>query len=168
MLTLVLSEMKEFRVPSNPFAEGTVTTLKMFAEDTSCVWHTRAASVLSIAQIAQMKHCSHIDRTETIQWMLTMLQSGPDELENIHFALVSALGTLLRHDGSDGVEGDGIVLCPEDENVLFQANLRESVVIADALSDLKVCSEGLVDWLQREPCRIAGGKWPIRHVRNFE
>ena len=164
MRTLVLSEMKEFRVPSNPFAEGTVTTLKMFAEDTSCVWHTRAASVLSIAQIAQMKHCSHIDRTETIQWMLTMLQSGPDELENIHFALVSALGTLLRHDGSDGVEGDGIVLCPEDENVLFQANLRESVVIADALSDLKVCSKGLVDWLQREPCRIAGGKWPIRHV----
>jgi len=120
MRTLVLSEMKEFRVPSNPFAEGTVTTLKMFAEDTSCVWHTRAASVLSIAQIAQMKHCSHIDRTETIQWMLTMLQSGPDELEKIHFALVSALGTLLRHDGSDGVEGDGIVPCPEDENVLFQ------------------------------------------------
>jgi len=46
----------------------------------------------------------------------------------------------------------------------LQPNLRESFVFADALSDLRVYSEGLVDWLQYEPCRIVG-RWPMSHVR---
>ena len=69
MRSLVLSEMIQFCVPPNPFADGTVPKLKEIAEDKDRVWHTRAASMLSIAQIAQMKHWESFrsDRAETIK-----------------------------------------------------------------------------------------------------
>jgi hypothetical protein len=89
MRSLVLSEMSQFRVPPNPFADETVPKLKEIAED----WHKRAAVMLSLAQIAQMKHCSRSDRAETIRWMLKMLQSESDVLESVSFVLVKALGT---------------------------------------------------------------------------
>ena len=102
MRSLVLSEMSQFRVPPNPFADETVPKLKEIAEDTwaSCAWHKRAAAMLSLAQIAQMKHCSRSDRAQTIRWMLKMLQSESVELENVHFALVKALGTVLMEGGN--------------------------------------------------------------------
>jgi len=53
--SLVLSEMIQFRVPPNPFEDGTVPQLKEIAEDTESVWHNRAASMLSIAHIAAME-----------------------------------------------------------------------------------------------------------------
>jgi hypothetical protein len=163
MRSLVLSEMSQFRVPPNPFADETVPKLKEIAEDTSCAWHTRAAAMLSLAQIAQMKHCSRSDRAETIRWMLKMLQSESDELENVHFALVKALGTVLK-EGGQSAAGGGIMLLREDESVLSQPGLRESVSVANALSDLKVYSAGLVDWLEGGASPIAQGRWPIRHV----
>jgi hypothetical protein len=121
--------------------------------------------VLSIAQIAQMKHFSRSDRTETISWLLGMLQSQTRAQENVHFALIKALGTMLKQDASDIDAGDGITLRQEDESVLLLPDLRENDTIANALSDLQVFSEGLVDWVQREPCGIAQGRWPIRHVQ---
>ncbi|MFN9905313.1 MAG: hypothetical protein ACK56F_04195, partial [bacterium] len=42
--------------------------------------------------------------------------------------------------------------------------LRLSVSAANALSDLKVYSAGLVDWLEGGASPIAQGRWPIRHV----
>ncbi len=125
MRSLVLSEMNQFRVPPNPFANETVPKLKEIAEDTRFVWHKRAAAMLSLAQIAQMKHCSRSDRAETIRWVLKMLQSESVVLANVHFALVKALGTMLE-DYGDSAAGGGILLHLEDESVLFQPGLRGS------------------------------------------
>jgi hypothetical protein len=143
----VVSEMKRFRSPPDPFADGSVVSkLKVIAEDADCVWHKRAAAMLSIAHIAQMKPCSRTDRTATIGWMLKMLQSESNVLENVHFALVSALGTMLK-EGGDSAADDGIMLQLEDEIILTQLDLRKRVV-AHALSDLRIYSSGLVDWLE--------------------
>jgi hypothetical protein len=161
---LVLSEMIQFRVPPNPFADETVPRLKEIAEDTSCAWHKRAAAMLSLAQIAQMKHCSRSDRAETIRWVLKVLQSECDVLANVHYALVKALGTMLK-EGGDSAAGCGLLLHREDEGVLLHPGLRESISIAGALADLKIYSAGLVDWLELGPSpKIAQGRWPIRHV----
>jgi hypothetical protein len=169
----VLSEMIQFRVPPNPFADGTVPKLKEIAADKRAVWHKRAAAMLSLAQIAQMKHCSRSDRAETISWMLKMLQSESSVLENVHFALVKGLGTVLKL-GGESAAGGGIMLQHDDESVLFQPGLRGSEPVANALADLKIYSAGLVDWLEGEPEGdpsfiaqrrfITQGRWPIRHV----
>jgi hypothetical protein len=173
MRSLVLSEMIQFCVPPNPFSDGTVPILKEIAEDKDRVWHTRAASMLSIAQIAQMKHWESFrsDRAETIRWMLEMLESDTDALKNVHFALIKALGTILKQDAGDSDAIEGIKLRQEDESVVLQPGLRENVAVefnmavANALSDLGLCSEALVDWLQDKPSLIAEGRWPIRHVQ---
>jgi hypothetical protein len=173
MRSLVLSEMIQFCVPPNPFSDGTVPKLKEIAEDKDRVWHTRAASMLSIAQIAQMKHWESFrsDRAEIIRWMLEMLESDTDALKNVHFALIKALGTILKQDAGDSDASEGIKLRQEDESVVLQPGLRENVAVkfnmavANALSDLGLCSEALVDWLQDEPSLIAEGRWPIRHVQ---
>ncbi len=56
---IVLSEMKKFGVPLDPFAEtdGTAAALRQIAEDGASKWHTRAAALLSLVQMAQMDHC---------------------------------------------------------------------------------------------------------------
>ncbi len=56
------------------------------------------------------------------------------------------------------------MLLRDDESVILQPGLRESVSVANALSDLKICSEGLVDWLELGPSPIVQGRWPISHV----
>jgi hypothetical protein len=84
-------------------------------------------------------------------------------LENVHFALVKGLGTMLK-EGGGSAAGGGILLLRDDEGVLLQPGLRESISVANALSDLKIYSEGLVDWLELGPSPIAQGRWPIRHV----
>jgi hypothetical protein len=53
----------------------------------------------------------------------------------------------------------------EDENVVLQPGLRENVFVANALSDLRLFSEALVNWLQDEHSLIAEGRWPIRHAQ---
>jgi hypothetical protein len=103
--------------------------------------------------------------TETISWLLGVLQLGTRALEHVHFSLIKVLGTMLKHDASDIDTGGGIMLRQEDESVLLLPDLRESDTIANALSDLEVFSEGLVDWVQWKPCVIAQGRWPIKHVQ---
>ena len=64
---LLLSEMRQFRTPMDPFGDGTAEHLKAIATDTSCMWHKRCAAILSLAQIAQMEHCSEgAGRAETL------------------------------------------------------------------------------------------------------
>ena len=121
--------------------------------------------MLSIAQIAQMPHSPGGDRSDTIRWILQVLAPGTDK--SVYYALVKALGILLQHDATVSASGRGVVLRQEDENVLLQSDLRENVHLANALSDLKVFSEGFVAWLQREPCLIAHGRWPVRHVQSI-
>ena len=109
----------------DPFAAGSVVSeLKLIAKDAGLVWYKRAAAVLSIAQIAQMKHCCRSNRAATITWLLGMLQTKTKTLENVYFAIVKALGTMLKQDAIESAAGDGIALRPEDESVLFQPDHR--------------------------------------------
>jgi hypothetical protein len=83
---IVLSEMKKFGMPPNPFAEtdGTAAVLRQIAEDGASKWHTRAAALLSLVQMAQMDHCRKGNgRSHTLQWLLGMLT--PDQSEG-HFS----------------------------------------------------------------------------------
>ena len=105
------------------------------------------------------------DRAETINWMLKMLESDTDVLKNVHFALIKALGTILKQDAADSGASEGIKLRQEDESMVLQPGLRENMAVANALSDLRLFSEALVDWLEGEPSLIAEGTWPIRHVQ---
>ena len=94
---IVLSEMKKFGMPPDPFAEtdGTAAALRQIAEDGARKWHTRAAALLSLVQMAQMDHCRKGNgRSHTLQWLLAMLKL--DQSEDIRFALVARLGTLLK------------------------------------------------------------------------
>jgi hypothetical protein len=164
---IVLSEMKKFGVPPDPFAEtdGTAAALKQIAEDGASKWHTRAAAVLSLVQIAQMDHCRKSNgRSDTLQWLLEMLKL--DQSEDILYALVAGLGTLLK--GLEQTESkDGILLvAAEDEPVLLLSALKQSAngVVVEAVADLKAYSDGLMDWILKESTLIAEGVWPMRHL----
>ncbi len=163
---IVLSEMKKFGVPPDPFAEtdGTAAALRQIAEDGASKWHKRAAALLSLVQMAQMDHCRKCNgRSDTLQWLLGMLK--PDQSEHIRFALVAGLGTLLK--GFEQTETkDGIMLvAAEDEPVLLSA-LKQSAnrVVVEAVADLKAYSDGLMDWVSNESSLIAEGVWPMRHL----
>ena len=54
---LLLSEMRQFKVPADPFADGMmIAKLKNKAEDATCWWYTRRAAISSIAQVSQMTY----------------------------------------------------------------------------------------------------------------
>ena len=113
---LLLSEMRQFKMP----ADGMIAILQRTAEDVTCLWHTRRAAILSIAQVAQMDHSSQ-GRAGALTWMLKMFAEKPDVLKDIHFALIKGLGTLLQ--GAEQKEKqvqDCIVLSQGDEDVLLQ------------------------------------------------
>jgi hypothetical protein len=163
---LVLSEMKKFGVPPDPFAEtdGTAAALRQIAEDGASKWHTRAAAVLSLVQIAQMDHCRKSNgRSDTLQWLLAMLT--PDQNEDIQFALVAGLGTLLKGFEQTETKDEMLLVAAEDEPVLLAAlkQLANGVVV-EAVADLKAYSDGLVDWVSNESTLIPEGVWPIRHL----
>jgi len=163
---MVLHEMKKFCMPPNPVEDGTVPSLKKIAEDASYAWHVRAAAILSLAHIAQLSYWkSHqIDRAKTIIWMLKMQQSKADVLENVYFAFVKALGTLFE-EGCSLAVGDGMMLERKDEGLLLELLPRmKRMTVANVLSDLKIFSLGLVNWIESVPSLIALGEWPIRHV----
>jgi hypothetical protein len=138
--------------------------LRQIAEDGASKWHTRAAAVLSLVQMAQMDHCRRGNgRSDTVQWLLAMLT--PDQNEDIRFALVSGLGTLLK--GVEQTETtDGIMLvAAKDEPLLLSAMKRSgNGVVVEAVTDLKAYSDGLIDWVLNESSLIAEGVWPMRHL----
>ena len=75
-----------------------VSSLQKIAEDTRNTWHKRRAGILSMAQIAQMEYCNKdagTGRAETLKWMIKMLNADEVVREDIHFALVKGLGTVL-------------------------------------------------------------------------
>jgi hypothetical protein len=122
--------------------------------------------------MAQMDHCRKGNgRSDTLQWLLAMLT--PDQNEDICFALVKGLGTLLK--GLEQTETeDGIILqesfeiilvAAKDEPLLLSA-LKKSAnrVVVEAVSDLKAYSDGLMDWVSNESSLIAEGVWPMRHL----
>jgi len=131
-----------------------------------------AAAILSIVQIAQMEHCQKGDnRTETLRWLLAIFR--PDFNENVHYALVKGLGTLLKERTEDkalSFQTDFTLVGIDDEKVLLQAletldsDNSDSRVLIEAVADLKAYSDGLMDLALGTTRRIAGGKWPIRHV----
>jgi len=162
MRELVLSEMGQFHIPSDPFSDGTVETLKATAIDKACAWYTRGAAIFSITQVAQMDYCD--GRTATLEWILTILNEEAELLESIHFAVVTGLGTLLKG-GSNNL--DCLVLTQIDEDLILKTLARkECLALMHAISDLNIYSDGLVSWLlgnfTSHP--ITEGVWPSRHL----
>ena len=166
----VLSEMKKFGVPSDPFAQpdGIVAQLKRIAENCESKWYTRAAAIVSVVQIAQMDHCQKgSGRDDMLQWVLEMLVSSAEE--DTHFVLVKGLGTCLNRVGHD--EADYMMLASEDEQLVlgclnhttYHGTERSVRRLFEALADLKVYSEGLMDWVLGKSF-IEKGQWPLRHV----
>ena len=164
---LVLSEMISFGVPSDPFAQtdGTVsipTQLKDVATNSSGEWHTRAAAILSLVQIAQMDHCKDAAQTETLQWVLEMLQH--DRNESIFFSLVKGLGTLLKR-SEESEHDEYLSLSGDNELVLLHAlTYSKSKLIVEAVADLNSYSDGLLDWVLSKSNLIEDGVWPMRHL----
>jgi len=172
----VLSEMDTFGMPHDPFSEtdGTVAELKTIAQRHDAKWFERAAAILSMVQIAQMEHCQKYDnRTETLRWVLVMLSSNYDE--NVHYALVKGLGTLLkgRKDGALKLQFDFTFVSADDEKVLLHALgsmvSYSHLAVMEALADLNAYSDGLMEWALRksllsDKSLLSEGKWPMRHV----
>ena len=132
----VLSEIKKFGVPPDPFAltDGIVTELKRIAHHNGVIWYTRAAAISSMVQIAQMDRSQqgdgsdeavmlqgrqNHDRSETLRWLLGMLEYCMDE--NVHYALTKGLGTLLKGETPTTNDGDWMPLCQIDEKVVLYA-----------------------------------------------
>jgi hypothetical protein len=190
MRNLVLSEMKKFGVPPNPFAQtdGVIKVLKQTAEDDVCKWHERAAAILSMAQLAQMDHCRKSNgRSDTLRWLLGMLKSN--RTEDIRFAIVKGLGILLkgseeRPKGDEDMpvnKNEEVLLDDKNEEVLLDDKGEEVLVetleswerswerkalgsLVEAVADLKAFSDGLMDWVLSESTFIADGIWPMRHL----
>jgi hypothetical protein len=168
---LLLSEMRQFQMPPEPFAGGgLVSALKKIAQDTSAAWYRRRAGILSLAQIAQMEHCNRgtwTGRADTLKWMLQMLNADNAVRENIHFALIKGLGTMLSRSDQRDEERPCLVLNDADERVLLEMLCQmDKLAVAEAIADLELFSDGLVDWLLGDfgSRLIAAGKWPLRHL----
>jgi len=170
----VLSEMKLFRVPPDPFAytDGTVAQLKHVAEDREREWYKRSAAILSVVQIAQMDHCQKgTGREDTLRWVLDMLLAGAEE--DTYFARVTSLGTCFKGLGNHEAGVDCIMLASQHEQQIFAClnlTLHEKQLsingLSEALADLRAYSEGLVDWVL-DKSLIEKGEWPLRHVLLF-
>ena len=75
-----------------------MSSLKKIAEDTSGLWYQRRAGILSVAQIAQMEHCNQGERNgraDALRWMLQLLNADAAVREDISFAVVKGLGSML-------------------------------------------------------------------------
>jgi Leucine-rich repeat (LRR) protein len=168
---LLLSEMRQFEMPPDPFAVGgLISALQNIAEDTSSTWHKRRAGILSMAQIAQMKYCNKdagTGRAETLKWMLKMLNADTAVREDVHFALVKGLGTVLSTSNKRHEEPFFLMLDDAIERAFLEMlNAIDSVDVAEAVADLNLYSDGLVDWLLGGPGShlMTTGHWPLRHV----
>jgi len=145
----VLSEIKKFGLPPNPFAaDGIVSKLKEIVTDQRCEWNRRAAAILSVAQIAQIEHCQIGNgRHDTLYWVLDML--GSHTQDDTHFALVTTLGICLKGVGNNAARVDCIILASSDEQLLL-IFLNRTLIDKDpsangpseALADVKAYSEG--------------------------
>jgi len=171
----VLSEMKKFEMPPNPFSDGTTARLRQIAEDKCDVWHKRAAAIISLAQIAQMDHCQECDgRADTLAWLLGMLmsfsddevESGSDSNHEIYFPLVKGLGILLKGqfddqnlhvDASSRREDDAVVL------KVLQTSIRLGS-LPEAIADLDFFSTPLLVWFLDQHAMLVDGSWPARHL----
>ena len=165
---LLLSEMRRFCSPADVFGDGTVAKLRAIAEDTNCAWYRRRAAILSLAQVVRMEHYEHQSgRADTLKWMLGMLDCEPGIRQDIHWALTTGLGSVLKKvNGISDSPQEGIILDEDDEGVLLQAlEHTDNLAVAEAIADLQIHSLGLLDWLTSDlkSHLIVNGKWPIRH-----
>jgi len=100
-----------------------------------------------------------------------MLDAKSDVLQDNRFALIKGLGTLLQ--GSDKCQKqsvpplDCLQLHEADEDVILKIlGNSDSLAVAQAMSDLKIFSHRLVDWLlsDSQSYLISDGKWPLFHL----
>eukprot|EP00277_Geminigera_cryophila_P003569 CAMPEP_0179413852 /NCGR_PEP_ID=MMETSP0799-20121207/5331_1 /TAXON_ID=46947 /ORGANISM="Geminigera cryophila, Strain CCMP2564" /LENGTH=402 /DNA_ID=CAMNT_0021186375 /DNA_START=1 /DNA_END=1210 /DNA_ORIENTATION=+ len=156
----VLSEMKKFEMPPNPFSDGTTARLRQIAEDKCDVWHKRAAAIISLAQIAQMDHCQECDgRADTLAWLLGMLMSfSDDEVESGGDIVERAVDDQNLHvDASSRREDDAVVL------KVLQTSIRLGS-LPEAIADLDFFSTPLLVWFLDQHAMLVDGSWPARHL----
>jgi hypothetical protein len=169
---LLLSEMQQFETPPDPFADGgLVAALQNIAEDTSSTWHQRRAGILSMAQIAQKEYCNKdagTGRAETLKWMIKTLNADAAVREDIHFALVKGLGTVLSKSNKGHEEQLFLMLDDVIERTFLEMLIAiDSVAVSEAVADLNLYSDGLVDWLSGDlfgSHLVTTGRWPLRHM----
>jgi len=170
---VVLSEMKVFGVPRNPFAptDGTADELKKIADDTSSVWHKRCAAIYSLVQISLMDHCLKLDsscRQDILMWIFAKLRSDSEMLPEVQTALVKGLGTILREPHEDSA--DSPVEISSDDTFLLLEILDQNSggaisfvgLIPGALEILQLFSRELAVWLLKKPDIFE--TWPSRHL----
>jgi len=165
---LLLSEIRQFQTPADPFSDGTAARLKQIVEDVSSQWYRRRAALLSLAQVAQMKHYAQgSGRADTLRWMIKMLDAAPEVRRDIHVALVRGLGSLLQGSAAQHEPSGCMELGEADEHLLIQAlEGTDSLAAAEAIADLQLHSSGFADWLLSDfkSHLISEGRWPLRHV----
>ena len=171
----VLSEMKKFEMPPDPFSDGTTTQLRQIIQNKDGVWHKRSAAIISLAQIAQMDHCQKgSDRASTLQWLLRMLTSFSDRgagswtdtNHEIFFPLVKGLGIFLRGQFSDKDFHIDVPSRAEDDMLVLKI-LKTSTHLGslpEAIADLEVFSNPLLAWLLDQSVMLVDRSWPGRHV----
>jgi len=100
--------------------------------------------------------------------MLQMFDAEPDVLKDIQFALIKGLSSLLQEvDKIEKQVEECIVLSTVNEDVLLQKlEHTDNLEVAEAIADLRLFSDGIVDWLLSDvrSLLISDGKWPICHV----
>jgi len=172
----IVSEMRQFRAVS--LSEGgIVASLIEIAEGTKFTWCKRVAAILSLTQIAQMEFGHHNCRTIILEWMLEKLakiQSDSVGSEEENVAIVKGLGILFQQAGVEigaadffANDASSIQLSSADDSLLMGIVERAVSLeqLAVAIADVRVISDGLVDWLVGNPAVISSGTWPMRHLR---
>ena len=177
--TSLISELRNFRA-LDPFEDGKKTgivgQLKTIVETTTCKWNTRVAAIVSITQIAQIEHGHGKCRTNILEWMLRALTSGSIVSVQENVAIVKGLGTLFKHAGLvvgaaelSEINGGRITLTSGDDTLLLRIldHTTNLEWLAVAVADLRLMSDGLVDWLLGNAPLISRGTWPMKHVRQI-
>ena len=89
----------------------------------------------------------------------------------IHFALVKGLGTVVGTSNKGHEEQPFLMLDDAIERTFLEMlNAIDSVAVAEAVADLNLYSDGLVDWLSGDSFGshlITTGRWPLRHVSSI-
>ena len=147
----VLSKMKLFRVPPDPFAktDGTVEQLKNVVEDCECKWHKRSAAIVSVVQISQIDHCQEgTIRKDTLQWVLDLLSASADK--HIYFALVTSLGMCLKGIANHQAETGCIMLALDAEKPTHEAGAECIMLEIPDEQQVLGCLNFTLDFMKRK------------------
>jgi hypothetical protein len=168
--TCVLSEIRKFRA-LNPIEGDIITQLKQMASDAHCAWNKRVAAILSLSHIGQMEDIHGSCRRRILKWMLSRLvqdHSNTFVSEMEILATIKGLGNIFKSAIAVSDE-TSIELCTADDslllNVLEQAKSLDWLAVA--ISDFRMISDGILEFLLGNPAVISKGMWPMKHLHQI-